>query len=985
MKDKPSGLAGGNGEAGNHMFGTFTIQGRDKAEDFLVTQTAVSVGRAGDNDLTLPYATVSLHHARILADAAGCRIMDLGSSNGTFVNGVELPVKVEEALRDGDVVQVGPFQLHFHAQQTAAAAERARVVGETAAAPAASVAAAAGRSPGRTVILPPSLPARLVVSTPEWSREFPLQKDSVTLGREPDNDIAIAADVVSRHHAVLQKRGPDYLITDLGSTNGINQAGRLLHEKLLAPGDYVCIGQSVTLEYRAAEDLAAEVALAAAALSRAAAQAPGESCAPEAPPPPVYNIPESDALVLGRGAQTSVHLAHPQVSNVHAQVQQQAGQYVIQDMGSSAGTYVNGQLVSQQTLRENDVIRIGPNRMVFQAGQLRLLSEEGCLRLDAFHLTKVVGKGLRILQDVSLSIKPQEFVAVVGGSGAGKSTLVTALCGFKPATEGAVLLNGVDLYQNFDAYRNDMGYVPQDDIIHVDLTVYKALDYAARLRMPADTSRQEREQRIREVIDELDLKACAERTIKQLSGGQRKRVSIGVELLTRPSLFFLDEATSGLDPATEAAMMKLLRKLADQGRTIILITHATKNVMACDKVVFLARGGLLAYFGPPEDALKYFGVKDFDEIYERLESGGTPEEWAQRFLASAQLQEYVVRPLNEVACAWSGPGGYGGPQLPAYASPYGGGYGGAYAPGGGARPGAKTRRSSSWSQFVILSSRYLNIIRRDKKTALLLLLLSPLLGVMDFVTWKRNLFDPVLGSATKVVTMLFMTCLIAVLVGTITSVREIVKEDAIYRRERMVCVRVFPYVASKVAVGSIFAVYSAVVLFAFKLGAVSFAHLSTGGLVKLFIPFLLGTFAGLMWGLLVSAVAPSEDRAMLLVILVLVPQFIFSGGMMPVADLGVAGKVFGVLTSTRWGLGAMATAAKIKTGTCVAPDMSDCSLPGLEGMDTPEQKVAMVKALDNQYGNIFNVNVYFYWAMAILLSVVLLLLIFWLQKRKDTL
>ena len=224
------------------------------------------------------------------------------------------------------------------------------MIGETAAAPAASVAAAVGRSPGRTVILPPSLPARLVVSTPEWSREFPLLKDTVTLGREPDNDILVVADVVSRHHAVLQKRGADYLITDLGSTNGINQAGRLLKEKLLTPGDYVCIGQSVTLEYRAAEDLAAEVALAAAALSSTAVPPPGEPCAPDAPPPPVYTIPETDALVLGRGAQTSVHLVHPQVSNVHAQVQRQAGEYVIQDMGSSAGTYVNGQLVSQQPL-----------------------------------------------------------------------------------------------------------------------------------------------------------------------------------------------------------------------------------------------------------------------------------------------------------------------------------------------------------------------------------------------------------------------------------------------------------------------------------------------------------------------------------------------------------------------------------------------------------------------------------------------------------
>ena len=148
----------------------------------------------------------------------------------------------------------------------------------------------------------------------------------------------------------------------------------------------------------------------------------------------------------------------------------------------------------------------------------------------------------------------------------------------------------------------------------------------------------------------------------------------------------------------------------------------------------------------------------------------------------------MVQPLNEVASAWSGNpygspygGGLGGAQPPGYGTPFGGGYSGAYAAGGAAHPGAKTRRSSSWSQFVILSSRYLNIIRQDKKTALLLLLLAPLLGLMDFVTWKRNLFDPVLGSATKVVTMLFMTCLIAVLVGTITSVREIVKEDAIYR------------------------------------------------------------------------------------------------------------------------------------------------------------------------------------------------------------
>ncbi len=766
------------------MFGVFTIQSRDSTEEFPLTQAVVNVGRAADNQLSLPYATISLHHARILADASGCGVMDLGSSNGTRLNGVEIPIKVAQTLHDGDVVEIGPFQLRFHASQGRAGAPAG--ARPSAAGAAAGVMAAAERRPGHTVVLPPDLPARLIVSTPEWTREFPLKKDSMTLGREPDNDIVIEAEAVSRHHAVMKRRGPAYLITDLGSTNGLDVAGQLVKEKLLAPGDYVCIGHSVTLEYRGAEDLAADMAAAALAAPGPRASGHGAVSAPQAAAAAVYEIREGDSLVLGRGDQTSIHMAHPQVSAQHAEVQRQAGQYVIRDMGSSAGTYVNGQLVSRQALRENDVIRIGPNQLVFEAGRLRLTSQEGSLRLDAFHLSKVVGKGRkrqRILRDVSLSVKPQEFVAVVGGSGAGKSTLVNALCGFKPATEGAVLLNGVDLYSNFDAYRNEMGYVPQDDIIHLDLPVSKALDYAARLRMPADTSRYEREQRVNEVIDELDLRACAARTVRQLSGGQRKRVSIGVELLTKPSLFFLDEATSGLDPGTESAMMKLLRKLADQGRTIILITHATKNVMACDKVVFLVRGGLLAYFGPPEDALKYFGVEEFDEIYQRLESGTSPEEWAQRFLASPQLQEYVVRPLSEVAGARSGP----------YAGGFEAGYGvGAQAPGGTAPPGARLRRTSSWNQFLILSARYLDIIRRDKKTLLLLLAISPVLGLLDGVTSKRNLFDPVRGSATKAVQMLFMASIIGILVGTITSVREIVKEDAIYRRERMVSVRDLP-------------------------------------------------------------------------------------------------------------------------------------------------------------------------------------------------
>ena len=904
------------------MFGTLTIEGRDTTEEYQLAQEATALGRAADNDLCLQHPTVSLHHARILHGPSGCSVMDLGSSNGTYVNGAELPVKTEHALADGDVIGVGPFRLHFHA--------------------AAGDAVAPPPQFEPTIVLAPAQPSRLVVSTSKWTREFPLQGDVVTLGRDPTSDIPIDADVVSRNHARLERRDSGYEIVDLGSTNGLRFQGEAVQRKLLVSGDTLRIGPTVFLEYRAAEEAAP---------------------APVGPPVTSQDIPVQDGVTIGRGASNNATLVHPQVSRTHARIILRDGELVIEDLASTTGTFVNGQRVEQKPLREGDMIRIGPHCMVVKAGRLQVVDEEGNLRLDALHLQKVVAKGTRILQDVSLSIYPQEFVAIVGASGSGKSTLLNALCGFRPASDGAVLLNGVDLYEHFDAYRNELGYVPQDDIIHRELSVYKALDYAAQLRMPSDTTSAERGERIREVLQELDLTACADLSIHQLSGGQRKRVSIGVELLTRPSLFFLDEATSGLDPGTEAQMMKLLRRLADQGRTVLLVTHATKNVMMCDKVVILARGGYLAYFGPPEEALQYFGVSEFDEIYEQLETARRPKEWAGHFHDSRQYREHVRARLAERGNGHSAAGDRRVLQP----------------------PGESIRRTSAMRQFWILSRRYLELVWRDKKTAALLLLIAPFLGGMDLLIWKRNMFDPVDGKAEQAITMLFLVGLITILVGTITSVREIVKEDAIYRRERMVCLQVLPYVGSKVAVGFLFAAYSAVVLFGFKLAAVDFSHLETVDIVRLFVPFLLGTFSGLMWGLVVSAFAPSEDRAMLLVILVLVPQFVFSGGMVPVSDLGTAGQTLGLITSTRWELGALATSAHVRSGACQAPDLSDCQLPGILGKATAEERQGLFKSLDDKYGEIFDVNVYFNWGMALLLATALLGLTFLLQKRKDIL
>ncbi|WP_276662508.1 ATP-binding cassette domain-containing protein [Syntrophomonas wolfei] len=198
-------------------------------------------------------------------------------------------------------------------------------------------------------------------------------------------------------------------------------------------------------------------------------------------------------------------------------------------------------------------------------------------------------KNRTILKDINIVIEPQEMVAILGASGAGKSTLLGALTGTRPATSGEILVNGRNLYKEFSVFQLIMGYVPQDDIVHLDLTVREALTYSAFLRMPYDSSEEEIRHMVEEVMNELELTECSNLRIKNLSGGQRKRVSIGVELLTKPGLFFLDEATSGLDPGLERVMMELLRKLADGGRTILLATHATLNIGLCDKVIFLTR------------------------------------------------------------------------------------------------------------------------------------------------------------------------------------------------------------------------------------------------------------------------------------------------------------------------------------------------------------------------------------------------------------
>ena len=485
-------------------------------------------------------------------------------------------------------------------------------------------------------------------------------------------------------------------------------------------------------------------------------------------------------------------------------------------------------------------------------------------------------KDLNILQNISLIFQPREFIAVVGQSGGGKSTLIDAMAGYRPATHGQVFVNGVDVYKNFDAIRNDIGYVPQKDIIHMELTVFQALDYAARLRMPKDTSKAERHQRVMEVLDVLDIAHRKDVQISGLTGGQQKRVSIGVELLTKPGLFFLDEPTSGLDPGTETVLMQLMRRLADQGRTIVLVTHATKNVMLADKVIFLARGGYLAWYGPPNEALDYFnqyreerarraGRMEFDEIYAVLDdpSKGSAEEWAVRFHQHSAAQQYIAQPLQQA-------------QQDAALRP----------PTKEIKKEARKsgrKRISSLRQFLILSSRNVKILTRDRSSLVLMLMAAPLVGALDLLIapmMGRDPYDYFIGDMPTISTTLFLLTIYSLLVGGLSQMREFVKEADVYKRERLVNLKIFPYVASKVWVAALLALYQALaytiiryIAFEMPGGADEF--------IFIYITLVFSSLAGMMLGLLASALAPNSSSAPLIMIMLLVPQIVLSGALAP--------------------------------------------------------------------------------------------------------
>jgi ABC-type multidrug transport system ATPase subunit len=477
-----------------------------------------------------------------------------------------------------------------------------------------------------------------------------------------------------------------------------------------------------------------------------------------------------DRLVIGRAPDCDVCLPHPSVSRYHAWLERRPDGLHLRDLGSVNGVTVSGRRVYDPVLvREGEQVGIGPFLFSLRDGVVQSLDSSRSLRLEAYKVEKVVslggGRTRKLLDDVSLVVNPGEFVSLLGPSGSGKSTLMDCLNGRRRATGGRVLANGEDFYRHFDSFRQSLGYVPQRDIVHTQLSVFRALYYTARLRLPADTDPTELHARLDRVLGEMELHPHRDTLVGDLSGGQLKRVSLGAELLAEPCLLYIDEATSGLDAGTEARMMRLFRDLAEQGRSILCITHNVDHVDQCHLALVLARGRLV-YYGPPAEAPRYFRVGRISDIYDRL-SEKSPEEWARAFAGCSLHQEFVQDRLAAAAAEQPASEAPTLVPLPPAESkePSGEGAPRSTLSNGTRRPIALSRwppladrfraltaryvrvrevfapLADAWHQFRILTARYVELIRGDRRSLRLLLLQAPLVALFLLIGFVHKDYD----------------------------------------------------------------------------------------------------------------------------------------------------------------------------------------------------------------------------------------------------
>lgn len=730
----------------------------------------------------------------------------------------------------------------------------------------------------------------------------------VLIGRGADAQILVADPKVSRTHASLQYDG-GWWIQDENSAGGLWSGGRRVPRLKIDAGTQVHLGNP--------DDGAPGLSLApnlpepgATLLPSAvdSSQLPVHTgrqlpqTRPVQPLPPAPQAPQPPqvfSLSVGRGVENDVVVRDVLASRNHATLHWSAGRLSIEDRGSLNGTFANGvRLQGRVPVSIGDRITVGNSDFeISLAGgliDLRQVKDEEGLRLESVGFTVRDGRRPKpLLRDIEFEAGHGQLLAVIGPSGAGKSTLMGVLTGAKRPSSGSVRFDHQDIVENYAALRTRIGFVPQDDILHKSLSIRAALEYAARLRLPADTSSAERREQVNRVLGQLDLLEQAGTKVSRLSGGQRKRASVAMELLTEPALLILDEPTSGLDPAMDKQVMDTLRLLANAGRVVVVVTHNVANLDVCDRVVLLAKGGLPAYLGAPDAILGYFQAPNWAGVFKQASE--FPEQLYAKFRENVPRLSRRTGPAPRAGTA-------GGQDVAA-------------APAVEPARGPSVGASSSGRQFRAIMARQLRLLWADKGYFAFLSLLPLVLGVLALVVPGTRGFgvpdQTDLGEPSQLLVVLVFG---AAFMGMALSAKDLVTEREIFRREKAVGLRPAPYLFAKALVFTGICLAQSLVMTVIVLwGKPAPENQLLAGLpgTEVFIAIALTACVCAFLGLAMSAWVRSADQVMPLLVVTAMAQLVLSGGLIPVTGrLGL--EQISWLSPTRWGFALGAQSIDLK-------------------------------------------------------------------------
>ncbi|HRK26033.1 MAG TPA: FHA domain-containing protein [Chitinophagales bacterium] len=776
-------------------------------------------------------------------------------------------------------------------------------------------------------------------------------KGSITIGRQGFGAVIdLPGTYISRKHAeIVLTDDVQLIIRDLGSTGGTFVNGVRTEEQVLKNGDTITFstandGYKMVIELIdfplssgtdtiVSEQISGLSGIIRPALPKGMTVSSGKETSD------IAKLLESkSAIIIGRAADADICLPQLNITRQHAIIKKHpAGSFTITDLNSKNGTYVNGKRIAQETeITPNDDIFIGNYkfRLTKPAEDIRRQNA-----IVAEGLTRQVNNGkTTILHDIKFRIPSQEFVAVMGPSGCGKSTLLKALNGDAPATSGKALIHGFDLYTNYEYLKRMMGYVPQEDIVHRELSVESSLYYAAKLRLSGDVTEEDIQNKITEVLTNLNINdpEIRRRKVGDLSGGQRKRVSIAVELLTDPSILFLDEPTSPLDPETIEDFLLCVKGLTKKGTTVLMVTHKPDDLFYVDKIIFLSKGGYLTYYGSKDNYLEFFDARNVIEVYAK---NGTVEQgidWANKLRGLNTLSGEIHRANKEVE---------------------------------------KVRDESFLKQFFWLSLRYLHIKTNDRINTLILLAQAPIIaGLVALIFNEVEL------------SVLFLMAISAVWFGANNAAKEIVGELPVYRRERMFNLKIMPYLLSKIGILSLFSFVQVLVFVAILFAGVGNDAVSLNNYwQQVGIMFYL-TFSATLLGLLVSALVNNAEKVMTIIPIVLIPQIILSGVITAIPKES-PGEIVSYGMLSRWGTESFAYVQdSIRSYTADPQNPKELLYNTVNAVEFLNLPAAYVhKVIDQLPANLeipraLSANL---WLITVINLLIFILLV-WAMKRKDS-